>query len=180
MNPTHVKILTAAALASTVLTACTANVRGTAQGSAASVTSVADASNPLKNLSPCTTLDQVVTGQGFAPAVPTVADAQHSCRVHKDTQGNTEGVDISLSLQDGRSYKDNIRNPKMASPGTVGARSAIEEAEPIGAKGDCDVSIEVKPNSRAIVGVSSGDTDQACKLAESLAEKLEPLLPKST
>jgi hypothetical protein len=100
--------------------------------------------------------------------------------VHKDTQGSTEGVDISLSLQDGRSYKENIRDPKMASPGTVGTRAAIEEAEPIGAKGDCDVTIEVKPNSRASLGVSAGDTDQACTTAEDLAKKLEPLLPKNT
>jgi hypothetical protein len=63
-------------------------------------------------------LDQVVSGQRFAAAVPTVADAQHSCRAHKDTQGSTEGVDISLSLQDGRSYKDNIHNPGQASAGT--------------------------------------------------------------
>jgi hypothetical protein len=68
----------------------------------------------------------------------------------------------------------------MASPGTVGTRSAIEEAEPIGAKGDCDVSIEVKPDSRAVIGISSGGTDQACKLAENLADKLEPLPPKGT
>jgi hypothetical protein len=38
----------------------------------------------------------------------------------------------------------------------------------------------VKPNSRAVIGVSSDDTEQACKLAESLADELEPLLPKST
>ena len=180
MEPKRLKVLAAAALAGAALTACTSNVGGTAQASSASATPSADASSPLKNLPPCTTLDQVVSGQGFAAAVPTVADAQHSCRVHKDTQGSTAGVDISLSLQDGRSYKDNIQNPSQASAGTVGPRAAIEEAEPIGAKGDCDIAIEVKPNSRAIIGVSSEDTDQACKLAESLADKLEPLLPKNT
>ncbi|WP_328604669.1 DUF3558 family protein [Amycolatopsis sp. NBC_00345] len=181
MDPNHFKVLAAAALASTVLTACTANVGGTAQASSASATSPSDVSNPLKNLPPCTTLDQVVTGRGFAPAVPTIADAQHSCRVTKKTQGDVEGVDISLSLRDGQSYKANIQNPSQASAGTVGSRAAVEEAEPLGSTGQCEVSIEVKPKSRATVGVTfSSDTDKACKLVESLADKLEPLLPKNT
>lgn len=118
---------------------------------------------------------------GFAPAVPTIADAQHSCRVTKKTQGDVEGVDISLSLRDGQSYKANIQNPSQASAGTVGSRAAVEEAEPLGSTGQCEVSIEVKPKSRATVGVTfSSDTDKACKLVESLADKLEPLLPKNT
>jgi hypothetical protein len=178
------KGLVVAALAGTLLTACTGNVGGTAEPSQSSPTPAAspgspvDPLNPLKNMSPCATLDKVVTGQGFAPAVPTIADSQHSCRVDKKTQGDVEGVDISLSLHDGQSYKINIQNPSQASRGTVGPRAAIEEAEPLGSTGQCDVSIEVKPNSRATIGAAySSDTDKACKLVESLAEKLEPLLP---
>jgi hypothetical protein len=187
VNPKRFKVLVVAALASTLMTACSGNVGGTAQpsqsspASAVSPGSPTDPSNPLKGMPPCATLDKVVTGQGFAPAVPTIADSQHSCRVNKKTQGDVEGVDINLSLHDGQSYKANIQNPGQASPGTVGPRAAIEEAEPLGSTGQCNVSIEVKPNSRAVIGaVYSSDTDKACKLVESLAEKLEPLLPKNT
>ena len=184
-NPNRIKVLAVAALAGTLLTACTSNVGGTAEpsqsspSSAASPGSPVDPLNPLKNMPPCATLDKVVTGQGFAPAIPTIADSQHSCRVNKKTQGDVEGVDITLSLHDGRSYKDNIQNPSQASQGTVGPRAAIEEVEPLSSTGQCDISIEVKPNSRAIIGaVYSSDTNKACKLVESLAEKLEPLLPE--
>ncbi|MFE3172611.1 hypothetical protein ACFXPA_06030 [Amycolatopsis sp. NPDC059090] len=42
------------------------------------------------------------------------------------------------------------------------------------------LKLAVEPNSRAIIDVTSGtDTDAACKTAEGLADKLDPLLPKS-
>ncbi|SEP27767.1 hypothetical protein SAMN04489732_105245 [Amycolatopsis saalfeldensis] len=115
------------------------------------------------------------------PAAPTVADPQRSCHSAKPPTGPEDSLDVGLSLQDGQSYKDNISNPSQASPGTVGPRAAVEEREPVGAKGQCSIAIEVKPNSRALISVSvNSDTDKACKTAESLAEKLEPLLPKNT
>ncbi|WIX81519.1 DUF3558 family protein [Amycolatopsis carbonis] len=177
----YLKRVIVAAAVSLSVAACTGNVDGSAKPDPApSPSSAANTSNPLSGIAPCTTLDQVVSGQGFSPAVPTVADSEHSCRVHKDVQGATPALDISLSLHDGQNYKANIRNPSQASSGSVGPRAAIEEAEPLNVKGDCDVSLEVKPNSKATVGVSTDTTDNACKTAESLAEKLEPLLPKNT
>jgi hypothetical protein len=89
-------------------------------------------------------------------------------------------VDVTLSLQPGRGYKENVGNPSQASDGKVNGRPAVEEREPEHSAGQCGIWLEVKPSSRALVLVTSGsDTANACKLVEGFAEKIEPLLPKN-
>ncbi len=89
-------------------------------------------------------------------------------------------MDIALSLQAGRKYDENINNPDKASSGTVNSRPATEEREPLKSSGQCGINVQVKPDSTAAVLVGySTDTEKACKTAEDVAAKVEPLLPKN-
>ncbi|MEA5358984.1 DUF3558 family protein [Amycolatopsis sp., V23-08] len=170
------------------LTACTSQVGGQANPSQSgsgtstptSASATDDPGNPFAGLSPCTVLDQVLTGQGFPKAAPTIADAKETCGASKDTSGNTPGVTVGLSLQAGGNYKDNVTNPQQASDGNVNGRPAVEEREPQHSPGQCAVRFQVKQDSRALLVISSGsDTATACKQAEEIAAKVEPLLPKN-
>ncbi|MEU0788887.1 DUF3558 family protein [Amycolatopsis sp. NPDC005961] len=171
-----------------VLAACTSQVGGQANpsstvgGTDTSGTPApsGDPDNPFASMNPCSLLDQALAGQGFPAAVPTVADAKESCAANKPRAGDVSPVDLALSLQPGRGYKNNVGNPSQASEGTVHDRAAVEEREPQHSPGQCGIWLEVKPASRALVLVTSGsDTANACKLVEGFAEKIEPLLPKN-
>ncbi|MFJ7211995.1 DUF3558 family protein [Amycolatopsis sp. NPDC098790] len=181
---------TAAALAAAALalTACTSQVGGQAApstpatGSATPPTGSAttDPDNPFAGLSPCTIIDQALAGQDYPKAEPLVANPKTGCRTTKPTSGDSPGVDIGLSLDSGRGYKENVGNPSQASEGNVNGRPAVMEREPMNSPGQCDVWLEVKPNSRAFVLLASGsDTAKACQLVEDVAAKIEPLLPKN-
>lgn len=181
------RVLGTIAAAALCLTACTSQVGGqatpsprTASTGPATGSASADPDNPFAGLSPCTVLDQALAGQGYPTAEPMVADKKNSCRSSKPTSGDTPGVDVGLSFQAGRGYKENVGNPGQASEGNVNGRPAVEEREPLNAKGQCDVWLEVKPRSRAFVLLASGsDTAKSCQMVETIAAKIEPLLPKS-
>lgn len=168
------------------LSACDSKVGGTPQAagtpsSSASTTkpSGATGDNPFGEMKPCTTLDQALNGQGYPASVPTTADAARSCTTEKKTGDELTGVTISLHA--GQTINENIADPSKASTGTVNDRPAVQEREPIGAKGQCAIAMEVKPKSRAVVSValSYGTTDQACTDVNDIATKVEPLLPRS-
>ncbi|MCR6484273.1 DUF3558 family protein [Amycolatopsis sp. OK19-0408] len=164
------------------LTACTSTVGGQANPSSTGSTptsTTADPADPFAGLSACTILDQALAGQGFPQAVPGVAAPEHSCRTSKPTSGDTPGIDLGLVLQAGGNYRDNVNNPDKASDGKVNGRPAIEEQEPLRAKGQCAIRFQVR-NSRALFSLTYGsDTATACKKIEELAPKVEPLLPKN-
>ncbi|MEQ0565802.1 DUF3558 family protein [Amycolatopsis sp. NEAU-NG30] len=179
--------LAAVACATLVLTACTSQVGGQASpsstggvGTSTSATRPADPNDPFAGLNSCSVLDQVLAGQGFPKATPTIASAKVTCATTKPRAGDVHPVDVALSLQPGRGYKENVGNPSQASEGNVNGRPAVEEREPQQSAGQCGIWMEVKPSSRALVLVTSGsDTANACQLVEGFAEKIEPLLPKS-
>jgi hypothetical protein len=168
-----------------VLSACDNKVSGTPQAadtptSSASTTdpSGATADNPFGDMKPCTSLDALLRDQGYPAAVPTAADSARTCTAVKKV--GDDSIRVSLSLHAGQTINENIADPGKASTGTVNDRPAVQEREPIGAKGQCAVSMEVKPKSRAIVAVTLGvgTTDQACADVNDLATKFEPMLPK--
>ncbi|MFJ1760137.1 DUF3558 family protein [Amycolatopsis sp. NPDC088138] len=177
-------LITFAAL-SLALSACDSKVGGTPQAadtppSSAPATSPsgATADNPFGDMKPCTTLDALLRDQGYPAAVPTAADSARTCTAVKKV--GDDSIRVSLSLHAGQTINENIADPSKASTGTVNDRPAVQEREPIGAKGQCDVKMEVKPKSRAIVAVTLGvgTTDQACTDVNDLATKFEPMLPK--
>ncbi|MEU0533063.1 DUF3558 family protein [Amycolatopsis tolypomycina] len=167
------------------LAACTSQVGGQAtpssQPTGSTAASPGDATaDPFAGVSSCSILDQALAGQGFPKAEPLVANPKQGCRTTKPASGNTPGVDVGLSLNPGRGYKENVGNPSQASEGNVNGRPAVLEREPENSPGQCDVWLEVKPNSRAFVLLASGtDTARACQLVEDVAAKVEPLLPKN-
>ncbi|WIV60437.1 DUF3558 family protein [Amycolatopsis nalaikhensis] len=181
-------ILTAIAGVVLVVSACTSEVGGQANPSSTDSTAstpgttapAGDPNNPFASLKPCTVLDQALTGEGFPAAAPTAADAKESCATTKPRSGDVNPVDVALSLQTGRGYKNNVSNPSQASEGNVNDRAAVEVREPRQSPGQCGIWLEVKPMSRAFVLVTSGsDTNNACKLVEGFAAKIEPMLPKT-
>jgi hypothetical protein len=163
------------------LSACDSKVGGTPQAagtssSSASPTSATTGSssgNPFEGLSPCTIINQVMGGEGFPAATPGTVDSERSCASNKPGDAN-----VGVALQDNAGYDQGIPDPSKASRGHVGTRNAIIEREAIGAVGQCTISIEVKPNSRALVSVSgNGTTQQACDRVTAIAIKVEKLLP---
>ncbi|EOD63394.1 hypothetical protein H480_37270 [Amycolatopsis vancoresmycina DSM 44592] len=124
-------------------------------------------------MNPCTVIDQVMAGEGFPAATPGTVDSARSCASNKPGDAN-----VGVALQDNAGYDQNIPDPSKASTGHVGKRNAIIEREGIGAVGQCTISIEVKPNSRALVSVSgNGTTQEACDRVTAIAIKVEKLLP---
>jgi hypothetical protein len=129
-------------------------------------------------MKPCATLDQALSGQGYPPSIPTTADSARTCTTKKKV--GDDSIRVGLSLHAGQTINENIADPSKASTGTVNDRAAVQERDPIGAKGQCAIGMEVKPNSRALVDVTLGvgTTDQACTDVNDVATKVEPLLPK--
>ena len=162
------------------LTACSTSVGGqatpvpTAPGTS-SAAPPAGTGNPFAGMNPCTVLDQAAAGQGYPAAHPSTADSNRSCA--SDKPGDST---VGVALQNGQRFDQNISNPSKAVTGDVNGRPAIQEREPIGAVGQCSITMEVKPSSRALVSLSGGKTtDEACQLVNAIATKLEPLLPKN-
>ena len=163
------------------LTACDSTVHGnptpgTTTSAGTSSAAPSTGSTPFAGLNPCTVIDQVMAGQGYPPAEPSAADRNRSCASNKPGDAN-----VGVALQDGEAYDQNIPDPTKASRGKVGDRPAIIEREPIGAVGQCSITMEVKPNSRALVSLSgNGTTEDACDRVKQIAVKVEQLLPKSS
>lgn len=175
--------LTSLVLLTLVVSACDSKMGGTPQAadtptSSAPTTGGGNSNNPFGDMKPCATLDQALSGQGYPPSIPTTADSARTCTTKKKV--GDDSIRVGLSLHAGQTINENIADPSKASTGTVNNRAAVQERDPIGAKGQCAIGMEVKPNSRALVDVTLGvgTTDQACTDVNDVATKVEPLLPK--
>jgi len=163
-----------------LLTACSSPVGGNPSAissppASSSSTSSSAGSDPFASLSPCTLLDQALKDEGYPAAAPNSGDPRHACEVSKPVYGG-----VGLQLQAGRNYKENIGDPSKGRTGDVNGRPAVQVKERLGSKGDCEIFLDVSPNSRAIVLASlvNRNTDEACIYAGQEATKIEPLLPK--
>lgn len=169
-------------LAAAALSACSVGGHATPDPStgtsARSTAPSSGAANPFAGLNPCKVLDQALAGQGYTSGTPTTADSKRGCAAAPLAD---KAVSVSVLLQDGQTMEQGVDDPSKAQTGTVNDRAAIQEREALGDRGDCDVRMEVKPNSRALVLVntSTKTTDEACQLANDVATKVEPLLPKN-
>lgn len=173
-KPKAVLLLGAAALA---LTACDSTINGAAQTSG--TTSAAPPSaNPFSSRDQCALLDQILNGQGFPKSAPSIAQGRKACETSKSS-GGVNATTVALGLQEGQRYTDNIGSPDKVRSGKISGRPFIEEPEPMGSSGQCSIFMSVETTSRAIIIVSGGvDTSASCSMAENLATKLDPLLPK--
>ncbi|SNR68779.1 Protein of unknown function [Haloechinothrix alba] len=134
----------------------------------------ATSGDPLDGLEACDLLDDALEGEGFPPGEVETAGGENGCMSSKSGTG-TAGLD----LQPGYVYDEFVFDKEKLHLGTVNQRHAMQIRDAIGAGGSCNVSMEVRPDSRAVVGVNMrhGDTDEACAFVEELAERLEPMLP---
>jgi hypothetical protein len=175
-------LITLATLA-LVASACDSKVGGTPQAAdtptnqaSTPAPSSGNSDNPFADMNACTVVDQVMAGQGFPPAQPSAADRFRSCASNKPGDAN-----VGVALQDNAGYDQSIPDPSKTSRGHVGPRNAIIERDPIGAAGQCVITIEVKPNSRVLVSLSGNSpTEQACERVTAIAVKVEKLLPPNT
>ncbi|MFD9894617.1 hypothetical protein ACFWY9_35170 [Amycolatopsis sp. NPDC059027] len=180
-----------AALAVTVatLTACSSHVGGQASPSASgpattrsTPTTTDDPSNPFAGMNQCTMLDQLLAGQGFQPATPSLGDPKRACSANKPITDTEPAIVAGLGLYPGQKINENLQNPSQAKPGKINdsGRPVVMEPEPLHSRGQCQINLQVATNSHANVGMTSGtDTERACKLVQGLAEKVDPLLPKA-
>jgi hypothetical protein len=148
---------------------------GISPSSAASPSS-SGPTNPFAGMNSCTVLDKALAGQGYSAGVPGDVDAKRSCDADKAGYGT-----VSVSLQDGQKPEENIADPSKASTGDVNGRSSIQIRAGIGAKGQCEIRMEVQPDSRALVLVTlrTGTTDEACQASNDIAPNVETQLPKN-
>ncbi|WP_134667628.1 MULTISPECIES: DUF3558 domain-containing protein [unclassified Amycolatopsis] len=168
--------------AALVLTACDNTVNGAAQTngttSAAPPSSSASSGNPFSERKQCALLDQILNGEGFPKAAPSLAQGRKACAADK-ASGGANATAVALALQEGQRYADGIGSPDKARSGKISGRPFIEEPEPMGSSGQCSISMSVESSSRALIIVTGGvDTSASCGMAEKLATKLDPLLPK--
>ncbi|MFB9931200.1 hypothetical protein ACFORO_18415 [Amycolatopsis halotolerans] len=178
-------VFAGAALAFATVAGCDNSVSGAPQPKTApstSSSSAANAGNPFASLDQCKILDEILAGQGYSPATPSVADSQRSCQAQftSTAQDKFFSITVGIALQNGQKYTDNIRDPKTSRSGKLGDRPFIEQPEPLGIAGGCQVGMSVGPNARALVIAASGtDTAGACKKAEQVAVAVDPKLPKN-
>ncbi|WP_297546102.1 hypothetical protein [Amycolatopsis sp.] len=135
-------------------------------------------SDPFAGIDLCSLVDQAVAGQGF-PAVQPNADFVASGRRECETKKPEFGT-VGIQVQVGATFDKDLPAGSTGRSGHLNGRPFIQATNILGTLDGCDIVMEVKPNSRAIVGVtlSTGTTDDACTYVGQFATKVEPLLPK--
>ena len=166
--------LVAAAVTALTLTGCSTMVNGTPSPdpqvtAAPSGTSPEDA---LKSLEACPVLDQLLSGQGFAPGERITR--RNECDATKPGYGT-----VGIALDPLQGLTDTQHQDPAATALEINGRKALvgEFTGP----GTCEVALEVAEHARASAAAVLLGTDrqaEACSAARDLATKLEPLLPK--
>ncbi|WP_431903507.1 DUF3558 family protein [Amycolatopsis thermoflava] len=148
---------------------CTSTVTGTATpASSAPATSSADV---FAGLNACQVLDQLYAGEGFNPGENKTR--RNECGILKPEFGS-----YGLALDPSQGLSEFAEANTGVQTTSINGRNAMQ-APILG--GGCAIAIEVTQHARALVTVnmsSTTDDPQACPNARTLAERVEPLLPK--
>ncbi|MBA0124193.1 DUF3558 family protein [Haloechinothrix sp. YIM 98757] len=165
---------------SSTLAACTQHSEGTPQPDPTQQHQPSDAgepNDPFTDLAACDLLDDILDDEDFPPGEKSSAGGKNACQSTKQGFGS-----VSVNLQAEYQYDEFTYDSDKIFPGEVNQRRAVQIRDALDAGRSCDVSMEIEPDSRAIVGANMrhGDTDDACGFVEELAERLEPLLPEGT
>lgn len=175
--------LIGATLLTLAATGCSSTVNGAPEpaGAPTPAATPTGPANPFAALNQCSLVNEILAGQGFPPAQPTIADAKRTCRANiAPSITDTDGIGVAISLQNGQKYTENINHPDTARHGDIDGRPIIEQPEPLRVKGGCQVGMAVGDNARALVMATAGsDTKRACAKAEEVATALSAKLPKN-
>lgn len=164
-------------LTAITISGCVSNVDGQpSPPSSTTPPSTSSSQIPFSSFNSCTVLDKALSGQGFPAGNPSIADPKQACDTKKPTYGG-----VTLDLVNGKTIDQNGEDPSKVQTGNVNGRRSIRITESLGSQGDCEVQMEVKPNSLAavIASLAAGTTADACNFADDVATKVEPLLPKN-
>jgi hypothetical protein len=162
-------------IALTALTSCAGEQGNAVPASTSPNTSTTSSNNVFVNLKACDVLDKSLEGLGFSQGVINTAGGDNGCSSNKSEYGA-----LTLSLQPDLSINDLNGNRNDMHGGQINGRPSIQHRNGIRSKGDCAIAIEVTKTSRALVStaLTTGTTDEACVFIESIANKIEPQLPK--
>ncbi|WP_442860855.1 DUF3558 family protein [Amycolatopsis sp. CA-230715] len=151
---------------------CSTAVQGTpTTAPSAPPTSVA---NPLASLKPCDLLEQVLQGLDYPPVAPDIVNKKLACSTHKP-----DGSDVMLLLNPDIPFTETPTNSGSSKVGTVNGRRALQMSDLGKVKGGCAIRLEVKPQANALLtAVSNTTAAEDCQLADQLATRLEPMLPR--
>jgi hypothetical protein len=164
-----------ATIALTALSGCTGVQGNAAPVSTGPSTTTSSTGNVFAGLKACDVLNKSLEGLGFSQAVTNTAGGNNGCTSHKSGYGV-----LTLTLQPDLGINDLNGNRNDMHGGQIHGRPSIQQRNGIRSEGDCAIAIEVTKTSRALVNtaLTTGTTDEACVFIESIANKVEPQLPK--
>ncbi|UJW32818.1 DUF3558 family protein [Saccharothrix sp. AJ9571] len=178
----RIRLSVIAVAALTVLSAgCTPNEEGRPQPVRtldASPSSVSPGGSPagFGDLKSCDLLDKALEGQGYPASEADNVGSSNGCSTNKF------GSAMSLNLDDKQGVDDLAADPSKAYDGKINGRRIRQVKEIDGSEATCLVLLEVSAKARAMVSVTlgtQGSTNQACDDAFSVAQAVEPQLPKA-
>ncbi|MGA6166111.1 DUF3558 family protein [Amycolatopsis magusensis] len=130
----------------------------------------------LGEMNACSVLDKALADKEFPAGEDSDIGSNNGCRSVK------VGITTSLDLDDQQGVDDVRADPSKIYEGKIHGRRILQVKEGDGDEGMCQVLLEVASKARAMVTVtvgSKGNTDQACDDAFSIAQAVEPQLPKA-
>jgi hypothetical protein len=163
-----------------ILSACnntnTGNpIPAASDASSSPTTSDSTSTNIFADLKACDVLDKALEGQDFEKGAVSTIGGDNGCDANKTPYGG-----VALNLQPDQGIDKINADPSKIHDGTLNNRRIAQIKNGIRAKGDCAIMIEVTKTSRAsmVATLTTGTTDEACTFIYSIAEKIEPQLPK--
>ncbi|NIH87388.1 DUF3558 domain-containing protein [Amycolatopsis granulosa] len=130
-----------------------------------------DPQEALRKLDACALLDRLLTGEGFDPGERKTT--RNECVTTKIDYGAR-----GIALDPVQGLADYQAQVPAATPVEINGRRAVQ-GKPTG-QGSCEFALEVGEHARAMATavISGTDESRVCTVAQELATKLEPLLPR--
>ncbi|MDQ0378085.1 DUF3558 domain-containing protein [Amycolatopsis thermophila] len=153
-----------------LLTGCTSMVTGTA--SPATTTNATTEADAFAGLKACQLLEQLNAGQGFNPG-------ENKTRRNECGALKPGFASYSLVLDPVQGLEEFAATNTGVVNTSINGRDAMQADIPTGG---CAVAIKVAEHARAmalVTMVRASEDAQACPNARALAERVEPLLPKT-
>lgn len=182
------RILVLAGVVLLSVTGCSTKEQGTAQpstgapGTAAnpstSLSSPGSSSSPISGLDPCSLLDLAALGEfgPFESPRPGVKPGARVCDLGRTIKSATDkGLVIGIAVRDKQGLADTNETGAGKTEGNVNGRKALQVPD---SGPHCLIALEVTATSRVDVAITASDSQQACQVADKVADIVEPKLPK--